>query len=382
MNNKVIAFYLPQFHAIPENDMWWGKGFTEWTNTKKATPLFEGHYQPKVPLNENYYDLTDITVMERQAELAKKNGVSGFCYYHYWMGGGKKLLEKPIEAMLKNKKVDILFCLCWANENWTRNWDGGNREVIVAQEYGKKKDWETHFLYLLNYFRDSRYIKIDGSPIFVIYKPEQIIFLEEMLSYWRKRAKEEGFKDIIFLRQYPGALDNCMDYAIKFQPATLWCGWKKNIEVRKSIGQRMKLNIKKAIILLGMESYLQKRMMKKTSKSGNKINNLTIYNYDELWESIINEQEYSEKLCNGGFVMWDNTARNKSGMVFNGATPEKFEKYMIELLQKPSALDLVFINAWNEWGEGAYLEPDQRYGYSYLQALSNAVNYVKNELST
>lgn len=152
---KIIALYLPQFHTIPENDKWWGNGFTEWTNTRKAKPLFKGHYQPKTPLNENYYDLSDVTVMEKQAELAKKYGVYGFCYYHYWFKNGKKLLEKPIENMLSDKKVKIPFCLCWANENWSRNWNGGNREILMEQDYGNKKDWDKHFEYLLNFLKTN-----------------------------------------------------------------------------------------------------------------------------------------------------------------------------------------------------------------------------------
>ena len=149
---KVIAFYLPQFHSIPENDQWWGQGFTEWTNVKKALPLFEGHNQPRIPLNKNYYDLMDDEVKISQAKLAKKYGIFGFCYYHYWFKNGEKLLEKPAEQMLQNKDVDLPFCFSWANENWSRNWDGGNQEIIKEQDYGDKSDWEKHFQYFLPFF--------------------------------------------------------------------------------------------------------------------------------------------------------------------------------------------------------------------------------------
>ncbi|MCD7820315.1 MAG: glycoside hydrolase family 99-like domain-containing protein, partial [Lachnospiraceae bacterium] len=171
---KIIPFYLPQFHTIPENDKWWGKGFTEWTNVRKAVPLFEGHQQPKLPLGDHFYNLLDDETKIWQAELAKQYGIFGFCYYHYWFKNGKRLLEKPAEQMLKNKDIDLPFCFCWANENWSRNWDGGNHEIIMAQEYGGKREWEMHFQYLLPFFRDKRYITMNGKPLFIIYKPEQI----------------------------------------------------------------------------------------------------------------------------------------------------------------------------------------------------------------
>ena len=174
-NIKVIAFYLPQFHAIPENDKSYGKGFTEWTNVKKAKPLFADHNQPRVPLNQNYYDLLEQGVMKNQADLAKKYGVYGFCYYHYWFADGKKLLEKPLETMLTDKSVDIPYCICWANENWTRRWDGGNNEVIVEQNYGDRANITRHAQYLTQFFKDERYIKEDGRPLLLIYKPELII---------------------------------------------------------------------------------------------------------------------------------------------------------------------------------------------------------------
>ena len=179
---KLISFYLPQFHTIPENDKWWGEGFTEWTNVRKAQPLFPGHDQPRIPL-EGEYNLMEDSVKIRQAELAKQHGVFGFCYYHYWFKGGRQLLEKPAQQMLANRDVDLPFCFCWANENWSKNWDGGNREVIMEQDYGTRSDWEKHFQYLLPFFRDERYITVDGKPLFVIYKPEQIIDLFQMVGY-------------------------------------------------------------------------------------------------------------------------------------------------------------------------------------------------------
>ena len=192
---KIITFYLPQFHEIPENNEWWGKGFTEWVNVKKAQPLYEGHEQPRVPLNENYYNLLDPNVQVWQAKIAKEYGVYGFCYYHYWFNG-KLLLEKPMENMLKNRDIDIPFCVCWANEPWTRAWVGETK-VLIPQLYGEKREWKEHFDYLLPFFKDSRYICDDGKPLVVIYRPEVIECLNEMLDYWNELAIQEGFEGVL-----------------------------------------------------------------------------------------------------------------------------------------------------------------------------------------
>lgn len=183
---KIIAFYLPQFHEIPENNEWWGEGFTEWVNVKKAKPLFEGHNQPRVPLDDKYYDLLDDEVKIWQAKIAKENGIYGFCYYHYWFNG-RKVLERPMEQMLRNNEVDIPFCVCWANEPWTKAWIGRN-EIILPQFYGEKKEWKEHFDYLLPFFQDKRYIKENGKPLMVIYRAEVITNLNEMLDYWSELA--------------------------------------------------------------------------------------------------------------------------------------------------------------------------------------------------
>ena len=194
---KVIAFYLPQYHNIPENDEWWGDGFTEWTNVRKAQPYFEGHNQPEIPLNENYYNLLDDKVKLWQAKLAKEYGVYGFCYYHYWFNG-KMLLEQPMEQMLRNKEIEQHFCICWANEPWTKAWVNETK-VLIPQKYGHEKEWKEHFDYLLPFFKDERYIKCSGRPLMVIYRPQVIDNIREMILYWNKLAKEAGFNKVVFI---------------------------------------------------------------------------------------------------------------------------------------------------------------------------------------
>lgn len=378
---KVIAFYLPQYHCIPENDKWWGKGFTEWTNTRKAKPLFKGHYQPKTPLNENYYNLLDPKVMEEQSKLAQKYGVSGFCYYHYWFKNGKKLLEKPIEAMLKNKNISIPFCLCWANENWTRRWDGGKNEIIMEQDYGDEQEWEQHFSYLLPFFKDERYIRINNKPVFVIYKPQLIPKLKKMLNFFKKSAKANGLDGIVFLSQHPSwILDkkynpSYFDYLIEFEPFFTYSTKDKKVDISNYSKTNKVWNIiNENEILLLLLNYV-KKIRDKVIKEKNIDNTLLqIKDYDEYWSYILNNRVTSSKLIRGAFTDWDNTARKKNGMMFKGASPEKFEQYFKKLVEDNTSIDnLIFINAWNEWAEGAYLEPDMKYGYAYLNALYNCV---------
>ena len=368
---KIIAFYLPQFHSIEENDKWWGKGFTEWTNVKKAVPLYPGHDQPRIPLNDNYYNLLDDDTKIWQANLAKKYGVYGFCYYHYWFKG-KKLLEKPAEQMLKNKSIDLPFCFCWANENWSRNWDGGNREIIVKQDYGEKKDWEEHFQYLLTFFKDSRYITVNGKPLLVIYKPDLINSIYEMVSYFKKRIVEEGFPGICLAFQFPTYYmdvfyrDDIFDYMIEFEPV-----FSRNNIVRHS---SKKIEI--------VRKFFGEKMITKYRNSKNQLkhifakpHHLSMFFYDEAWEKILN-QKWNNKLLPGTFVDWDNTPRNKHGVVYSGFTIEKFEDNIKKLVKRAyqENKQMLFINAWNEWGEGAYLEPDERYGYRKLEAIRSALD--------
>ena len=368
---KIIAFYLPQFHSIKENDKWWGKGFTEWTNVKKAVPLYPGHDQPRIPLNDNYYNLLNDDTKIWQANLAKKYGVYGFCYYHYWFKG-KKLLEKPAEQMLKNKSIDLPFCFCWANENWSRNWDGGNREIIVEQEYGEKKDWEEHFQYLLTFFKDSRYITVNGKPLLVIYKPDLINSIYEMVSYFKKRIVEEGFPGICLAFQFPTYYmdvfyrDDIFDYMIEFEPV-----FSRNNIVRHS---SKKIEIVRKFF--GEKTITKYRNSKNQLKhTFAKPHHLSMFFYDEAWEKILN-QKWNNKLLPGTFVDWDNTPRNKHGVVYSGFTIEKFEDNIKKLVKRAyqENKQMLFINAWNEWGEGAYLEPDERYGYRKLEAIRSALN--------
>lgn len=381
MNNndvKVIAFYLPQFHTIPENDKAHGIGFTEWTNTKKAKPLFDEHYQPRTPLNNNYYCLLDKGVMQQQAELAKQYGIYGFCYYHYWFKNGKKLLEKPLEKMLNDPSIDIPFCLCWANENWSKRWDGGNNEIIVEQDYGDTKDLEKHIDYLCNFFRDPRYIKEKGLPILVLYKPEIIPNLKKMIRIIRERVKENGFPGVKIIVQYPkfyfnGANLNLFDGYIQFEP--------KFIQDSIVDGQRSRSKkvIKKALLSMGLTNfveYVEETLTKRHTEG--KVLALTMRDYDQDWEAILKYPVNDSKLIAGAFNDWDNTARNKKGLMYRGANPQKFGRYMKQLVSKVQneySSSFIFINAWNEWAEGAYLEPDERYQYAYLEALRDALGW-------
>lgn len=371
---KIIAFYLPQFHSIPENDKWYGKGFTEWTNVKKATPLFPGHYQPKVPIDNNYYNLLDDSTKIWQAKLAKKYGIYGFCYYHYWFRDGKKLLEKPAEQMLKNKEIDQPFCFCWANENWSKNWDGGNHEVIMKQDYGGKSDWEKHLQYLLPFFRDERYITVNGKPLLVIYKPEQIIDIYQMSVYWRRRIIEEGFPGLCLAFQFPTYYsdmyyrDDIFDYRIGFEPVHA-----RNLSSMKP-GTSLKASLLRKLFGENAVSAYRKSRRDNSGGHWSKPLNLSIYFYDEIWEKILNAPWTSEFLP-GSFVDWDNTPRNRHGVMHFGFSIEKFQIYMERLVAraKKENKPMLFLNAWNEWGEGAFLEPDQKYGYQKLEAVKRAL---------
>ncbi|HEL2460691.1 glycosyltransferase WbsX family protein [Streptococcus suis] len=373
---RLIAFYLPQFHAIPENDEWWGEGFTEWTNMKAATPLFDGHLQPRIPLDNNYYNLLDEKTMEWQVELAKKYGLYGFCFYHYWFHG-HMLLEKPMEMMLNNPNINFPYMICWANEPWTNAWKAdGNEKTLIAQHYGREKEWKQHFEYLLQFFKDKNYIVENNKPMLLIYRPEIIECLNEMLDYWNELAIEAGFSGIDFAYQQVSyyLLDNKDEsrfkYRVEYQP-----GYARYDVQKQSAGlSQYLLPIKTKIrnIVYGFDKKAKTNLSSKLTRQ-----KLSFEDYDELCQSIINRKADDEKSVAGMFVDWDNTPRRGDrGRVCLGSTPEKFQHYMTEQIKNVNENyqnDMLFIFAWNEWAEGGYLEPDERNKYGYLEALKAAL---------
>lgn len=374
---KIIAFYLPQFHNIPENDEWWGDGFTEWVNVKAAKPIYKGHMQPKIPLHNNYYNLLDDKTKIWQANLAKKYGVYGFCYYHYWFSG-KMLLQKPMEQMLQNKEVDLPFCISWANETWTKAWVNDEKKVLILQKYGDRDEWEKHFKYLLPFFKDNRYIKMEGKPLFVIYRPEVVECLNEMLDYWNELAIQNGLPGMAFAYQTinmditDGSDDSRFDYDIEFQPSyarydLLSAGSKLAVlkKIRRNIAKWFEKRF--GVDLLRYNG----------GKITKKIMNTTLIDYSDIWEKILERKPLSNKSVPGAFVAWDNTPRHKErGWVYINNTPEKFEKFLEKQIMNAKNnyhKDMIFMYAWNEWAEGGYLEPDEVHGYDYLEAIKKAL---------
>lgn len=374
---KIITYYLPQFHNIPENNEWWGDGFTEWVNVKNAKPIYEGHTQPRVPLNQNYYNLLDDDVKIWQAKIAKEHGVYGFCYYHYWFNG-KLLLEKPMEQMLANKKIDMPFCICWANEAWTKAWVGEATKVLIAQKYGSESEWKDHFEYLLPFFKDERYIYRDGKPLFVVYRPSVVDCMEEMMKYWNELAIEAGLKGICFAYQ-TGELDwsnspvaESFDYDIEFQP-----GYVRHEMVSAKKGFLNGLKKVRRKIAGVFERRFGINLLRYGMSTFQKVTNSQFISYDEAWNEIINSKPYRKNSIPGAFVRWDNTPRHgERGFIYKGETPEKFKKYLSEQIKHAKNdynEDMMFMYAWNEWAEGGYLEPDEEYGYGYLESIRDAL---------
>ena len=370
---KILALYLPQFHAIPENDKWWGKGFTEWVNVKKAKPLFEGHYQPRTPLNHNYYNLLDNSVKKWQIDLARENGIYGFCVYHYWFCG-KKLLEKPMEQYLEDKSLDFPFCFCWANEHWSNAWVSGESKILMEQNFEDREDWDRHFYYMLPFFRDKRYIKEDGKPLYVIYLPNIIGPLNEMLDRWQELAKQNGFPGIKFISQSPfWHLNNSVDksrfdYSIEFQPSMI-----NHLEKGKTGAKWNQIKIKISLFLQNKLHLYIKLPKKSVHRSS----------YDDKWKQVLAIRPRDDTCIPGAFVDWDNTPRKaERGDVYVGASPEKFRYYFdlqIKHVKKEYKTDWLVLFAWNEWAEGGILEPTEKYGYGYLEAIKKVLE-ENNEL--
>jgi glycosyltransferase involved in cell wall biosynthesis len=339
---KAIAFYLPQFHRIPENDKWWGKGFTEWTNTRKTKPRFKGHYQPREPHKDiGYYDLANVETLKKQAALAKQHGIYGFCFYLYWFSG-KRLLEKPLDLFLEHPEIDINFCLCWANENWTRRWDGMDHEVLIKQNY--TEDDPYRFIEdIQKYVIDKRYIRIDGIPVILVYNPSHIPNVRDVFIKWKKKADEIGIGQIkIWMTSLFGHtaeslnITDIVDAEVEFPP---------NINVN-----------------------LKNKTLKKTT---------IIYDYKDVItayeQRIISAEKRKIPLYRSCMLAWDNTPRKASEWTtFAGFSLKSFYKWASTIVDE-SREPFMFINAWNEWAEGTYLEPDKKYGYANINTLSKAI---------
>lgn len=360
---KVMCMYLPQFHTFPENDEWWGKGYTEWVAVKRAKSLFKGHVQPRVPLDSRYYDLSDRTAqtLRWQAETAKKYGVYGFSIYQYYFNG-KTLMADPLEILRDHPEIDIHYNICWANETWTRTWYGLSNQVLIEQTYGSKEDWKKYFDYLMTFFKDDRYIKVDNKPVFQIYKTFDIPCLKQMLEYFNQRAGEEGFDGIYVISGRTAAgveeRENLVDGYYYFEPGyTLKNGMSAADKFSYNLSTFLRSTRNK---LIGARKgfILERRIdARKIIKS-------------------ISQRDYKENEFPGLIPDWDNTPRRDyKGLMYVNTCPELFEKTLRILKEKKKnhSVDFVYVNAWNEWGEGAYLEPDEYRGYGYLEAIRRVV---------
>lgn len=345
---RLIAFYLTQFHPTAENDLWWGKGFTEWTNVTKAEPLFEGHLQPHLPSDFGFYDLRVRDTRRDQIKTAKQYGIDGFCYHYYWFSG-QRILNLPLDDMLLDVESDMPFCLCWANENWTRRWDAADHEVLIAQKY--LPDDDLNFIKsLIPFFEDSRYIRVDGKPYLVVYRPQHLPDAKKTLNVWREYCKSIGLGEIHICAALVHGNEDYKQYGfdsgVEFPPHNLR---SENINDQIKFYDAFKGNV---------------------------------LDYSTIAESYIKRLYKDSKVFKTVFPSWDNTARTKERalIVLNGH-PENYEYWLsstIDLAKKhKDGEQLVFINAWNEWAEGCHLEPDRWFGHGFLEATLNAKKGIR-----
>lgn len=359
---RPIAFFLPQFHPIPENDAAWGKGFTEWINVTRARPQFTGHYQPHLPADLGFYDLRVPEVRIAQARLAMEYGIYGFCYYHYWFSG-RRVLERPVDSILASQEPDFPFCLCWANESWKRNWDNVNAGFIIEQQHTHEDD-RAHIKYLLRHvFCDPRYITVSGKPVFLIYKSHLFPNMSETIQIWREEADKAGFVGL-YLCRVESVIEEqgdprCFgfDAAVEFQP-----DWKNlGTPLNRSLPHRLDNRFRRAL-----------RMEKKPSFQHK------IYDYGRVIENMLNRDDVQYNRYPCVTPMWDNTARRKVGAnIITNSTPERYAKWLATTIQRfhgeSTDENFIFINAWNEWAEGNHLEPCQKWGRAYLEATREAI---------
>ena len=353
--DRLIAFYLPQYHPIPENDDWWGKGFTEWTNSTKARPLFPGHQQPNLPADLGFYDLRVPEAREAQADLAREYGVEAFCYYHYWFAG-RRILERPFEEVLRSEQPDFHFCLCWANQTWTGIWHGAPGRVLIEQTYPGLDDYRRHFEYLLPAFLDRRYIRVDGKPVFIIYNPNDLPDPKLCTDFWRDLAIKAGLPGLFLIAE-----SRITDWDPKprgFDEVLL----VRLPTVKESVAYRTK--------------WWRHPVRKAGYYFGNNRGWPTIHQYADVIDYMVPEPVSDIDPIPCVIPNWDNTPRSGMlGTVLHGSTPKLFRKALRQSLKRVAHRELerrfVFIKSWNEWAESNYLEPDRRYGCAYLEVVQD-----------
>ena len=381
MRARIIANYLPQFHPIPENDKYWGPGFTEWINVVKARPFFKGHYQPKIPADLGFYDLRLPEIREQQAQLAREAGVEGFCYWHYWFGNGKELLQRPFNEVLASGKPDFPFCLCWANHDWsTRSWKNGKGKNITIQKqlYLGEDDYTLHFYNELPAFKDHRYITIDGKPLFVIYDPYHFPNVSNFIKVWRKLADKEGLKGIYFVgmcnntttikRDKEGKITRVIPNLTSSKEVyedILSLGFDGINSWGKSRGEMIANGKYKRILRM----YLNQKFP---------FLPILRYDYPNVAKHFFAPEDNWENVFPTIMPQWDRTARvGKHEGVYDHATPKEFQKHIEDAIKviehKQDEHKILFLRSWNEWGEGNYVEPDERYGHGWLEAIRNSL---------
>ena len=351
---RFIAFYLPQYHPTPENDKWWGPGFTEWTNVAQAKKLYRGHYQPKIPADLGFYDLRLSETREAQADLAREYGIEGFCYWHYWFGNGKRLLQRPFDEVVASGRPDFPFCLAWANHSWAKKQfdKNGTQEILMEQTYPGKEDFINHFNTMLPAFRDNRYIKVDGKCLFVVYNPlDNESIYRVMLPLWQELAKENGLNGFYFV----GKSDKG-----RLRKEILEAGYDAVYnDAVHNIHHQLPL-WKKVMIEIGQRFF----------------NRPQIYQYKDAIKYMVGEDERAENAIPVIAPNWDHTPRSGNrGILFHDCQPRYFKKLVQDtfdvIKDKQSEHQIVFIKAWNEWGEGNYMEPDLKYGRGYLEVIKD-----------
>jgi hypothetical protein len=357
MKPRVIAYYLPQYHPFPENDEWWGKGFTEWTNVARARKLFPGHHQPHIPADLGFYDLRIPEVREQQAQLAREAGVEAFCYYEYWFGSGRQLMQRPFEEVVATGRPDFPFCLCWANHSWYKKlWDPkqpDKDQLLMEQQYNGVEDYEMHFYHLLPAFRDKRYVRVDGRPFYAFYDAIKFDDVETFIKTWRRLAKENGLGDFYFV---------ATDYNSEHKDSLLAKGFDAINNVDYNNIYHKAPMWKKAVKTIG-RTYLGIPM---------------VYKYKEAMRYMLHPSCRESGVIPVITPNWDHTPRSgRKGLVFTDCKPELFKQLALQAFDmvkdKPAEERIVMLKSWNEWGEGNYMEPDLEYGHGYIDALAAAL---------